>query len=398
MRVAVALGVAQTIAWACTYYLPAVIAAEVAAELGRPLFEVVAAFSAALLVAGLTAPRIGRVIEVRGGRGVLAISAGVLALGLSLLGLLPGYGGWLLGWLVTGLGMAMGLYDAAFSSLGRLYGQGARRWITVVTLFAGFASTIGFPVGALLLPELGWRGLCLFYAALHLAVVLPLYLAFVPAMGEAAPAKPKPAALPEEAAAEAAWARRTFWLLAGFFTLRSIISSVFAVHLIVLLQALGLAVAAAVGIAAAVGAAQVGGRVLEFTLGSKTHPLTVARWGAVLLPAGALALLLAGPVAALPFALAYGTSNGILTISRGAVPLALFGAQGYAVRMGRLAMPILIAQSLAPTATAPLVEDLPAMAVFGLAGVVALVALACLWLVRPRAPVTPSRSPAPPPP
>ena len=380
MRVAIGLGVAQTIAWACTYYLPAVIAADVAAAHGTSRTWVVAAFSAGLLVSGLCAPWVGRAIDSRGGRGVLAASAAMIALGLALLGLLPGLWGWALGWLVLGLGMSMGLYDAAFATLGRLFGQQARRGITTVTLFAGFASTLGWPVGAVLLPLLGWRGLCLAYAALHLLVVLPIYLLAVPR--ELPPAAPARAARGDAPAA--AWARRAFLLLAVFFTLRASISAVFGVHLLDLLEALGIGVAAAVGIGASVGAAQVGGRVLEFTLGARAHPLTVARLGAMLLPAGVLALLLAGPVAALPFALAYGASNGILTISRGAVPLALFGAEGYAVLMGRLAMPILLAQALAPTLATPLVEVFPAPWIFALAGLMGLVALACLLRVAPR--------------
>jgi MFS family permease len=381
LRVAIALGVAQTIAWACTYYLPAVIAAEVAASHGVSRTLVVGAFSAALLVAGLCSPRVGRRIEGHGGRGVLALSAVVIAAGLAMLGLLPGLWGWTLGWLVLGFGMAMGLYEAAFATLGRYYGQAARRGITTVTLFAGFASTIGFPIGTALMPLLGWRGLCLLYAVVLLLVVLPTYWLAVPPGVPPAPDKPRTVA---GSAPALAWARRAFLLLAIFFTLRSSISAVFAVHLIVLMEGLGLALAVAVGAASLVGAAQVGGRLVEFTLGSRIHPLTVARAGAVLLPAGVLALLLAGPVAALPFALAYGASNGILTISRGAVPLALFGAEGYAVLMGRLAMPILVTQAVAPTLATPLVEAMPAMAVFGLAGALALVALGCLWLVVPR--------------
>jgi MFS family permease len=385
--VAAALGVAQTIAWACTYYLPAVIAGPVASEFEVPLALVVGAFSAALLVAGVAAPRIGRAIEARGGRGVLALSAPVLAAGLALMGLLPGLAGWVLAWLVTGLGMAMGLYDAAFSTLGRLYGGSARRAITIVTLFAGFASTLAFPAGAVLLPELGWRGLCLLYAALQLAVVLPLYLACVPRAAATALAP----ALSETVADEAAL-RGAFRWLALFFTLRTVISAIFAVHLILLLQGLGLTLGAAVGVAAAVGAAQVGGRLMEFTLGARAHPMTVARAGAALLPLGLVGLQ-AGPAmglltlsaAALLFALAYGTSNGILTISRGALPLALFGPQGYAVRMGRLARPNLVAGALAPALAAPLVEHLPAALTFALAGCLASLALAALWAVRPPA-------------
>jgi len=381
LRVAIALGVAQTIAWGCTYYLPAVIAAEVAASHGVSRTLVVGAFSAALLVAGLCSPRVGRRIEGHGGRGVLAVSALVIAAGLGMLGLLPGLLGWVFGWLVLGFGMAMGLYEAAFATLGRYYGQTARRGITTVTLFAGFASTIGFPVGAVLMPLLGWRGLCVLYAGVMLLVVLPIYWLAVPSGVPPAPDKPKPVG---GTAPALAWAKRAFLLLAIFFTLRASISAVFAVHLIVLMEGLGLALAVAVGAASLVGAAQVGGRLLEFTLGSRTHPLTVARAGAVLLPAGVAALLLAGPVAALPFALAYGASNGILTISRGSVPLALFGAEGYAVLMGRLAMPILLSQAVAPTLATPLVESLTAMQVFGIAGLMSVIALASLFAVRRR--------------
>lgn len=380
LRVAIGLGIAQTIAWACTYYLPAVIAVAVAEEHGVSRTLVVGAFSAALLVAGFCSPRVGRMIEAGHGRRILAISALIIALGLALLGLLPGLWGWTLGWLVLGIGMAMGLYEAAFATMGRIFGQQARRGITTITLFAGFASTIGFPIGAALMPGMGWRNLCLLYAAVHVLVVLPIYWFMVPPGVPAATtgAKPRPDA------AALAWARRAFLLLAAFFILRSTISAVFGVHLIVLLEALGLTLAVAVGIAAAVGAAQVGGRLMEFTLGGGTHPLTVAKLGATLLPAGVLALLLLGPVAALPFALAYGASNGILTISRGTVPLALFGAEGYAVLMGRMAMPVLVSQALAPTLATPLVEGLPALAVFGLAGLMAVVALGCLMLVAPR--------------
>jgi hypothetical protein len=122
--------------------------------------------------------------------------------------------------------------------------------------------------------------------------------------------------------------------------------------------------------------------VLEFTLGAKRHPLEVARAGAALLPLGAAALLLAGPAAALPFALLYGVSNGILTISRGALPLAVFGPQGYATLMGKLAMPALLVQAVTPTLAAPLVEGFPAEVGFALAGGCAAVALGCLMVVR----------------
>jgi MFS family permease len=387
--VAAMLGVAQTLAWATTYYLPALVAPVVMADLDADPALVYGAFSLALLISGLAAPQVGRFIERLGGRPVLIVSSAIIATGLVLLGMLPGLAGWFAGWVVLGLGMALGLYEAAFATLGVLYGRSARRAITVVTLFAGFASTVGWPMTAALLPMVGWRGTCLIYAAVNLVLVLPIYLllprAAVPAEANAATAAPEAV----EAPLPAAWVRRSFLLLATFFTLRAIISATLSVHLIVVLGGLGLSVGAAVAAAALMGPSQVGGRLLEFTLGKAAHPLTAARLGGALLPAGALLLVLAGPVAAVPFVLLYGASNGIMTISRGAVPLALFGPRGYPVLMGKLAMPILLAQAAAPAVTAPLVANLPAATVLGLAGLLAAAALGCLVPLRAAPP--PSR-------
>src|SRR6185369_13023245 len=83
-------------------------------------------------------------------------------------------------WLIVGLGMGAGLYDAAFSTLGRLYGREARSAITTLTLFGGFASTVCWPLSAFLLSSVGWRGTCLAYAAIQLCLSLPLYLFLVP--------------------------------------------------------------------------------------------------------------------------------------------------------------------------------------------------------------------------
>lgn len=387
--VAAMLGIAQTLAWATTYYLPALVAPVVMVDLDADPALVYGAFSLALLISGLAAPQVGRFIERLGGRPVLIVSSAIIAAGLVLLGMLPGLAGWFAGWVVLGLGMALGLYEAAFATLGVLYGRSARRAITVVTLFAGFASTVGWPMTAALLPMVGWRGTCLTYAAVNLVLVLPIYLllprAAPPAEANAATAGPEAA----EAPLPAAWVRRSFLLLATFFTLRAVISATLSVHLIVVLGGLGLSVGAAVAAAALMGPSQVGGRLLEFTLGKAAHPLTAARLGGALLPAGALLLVLAGPVAAVPFVLLYGASNGIMTISRGAVPLALFGPRGYPVLMGKLAMPILLAQAAAPAVTAPLVANLPAATVLGLAGVLAAVALACLMPLRAAPPSRP---------
>ena len=84
----------------------------------------------------------------------------------------------------------------------------------------------------------------------------------------------------------------------------------------------------------------------------------------------------------LGFAVLYGMSNGILTISRGVLPMYLFGAHGYATRLGKLALPQLVAQSLSPTLVAPLVATWPASSIFLWIGILAAVALLCLIPLR----------------
>jgi len=162
------LGVTQIFAWGSSYYLPAVLAKPIAADTGWSLSWVVGGLSLGLLVAGLVSPWVGRAIARSGGRPVLALSAGLLAAGLSALALAHSLPAFLIAWLLVGLGMGAGLYDPAFATLGRLYGHGGRSAITTLTLFGGFASTVCWPLSAFLDAHLGWRGACLVYAGFQL--------------------------------------------------------------------------------------------------------------------------------------------------------------------------------------------------------------------------------------
>ena len=174
------LGVTQIFAWGSSYYLPAVLAKPIAADTGWSLSWVVGGLSLGLLIAGLVSPWVGRAIARRGGRPVLAVSAGLLAAGLSALALAHSLPAFLTAWLLVGLGMGAGLYDPAFATLGRLYGHGGRSAITTLTLFGGFASTVCWPLSAFLDAHLGWRGVCLVYAGFQLAVALPAYVFVLP--------------------------------------------------------------------------------------------------------------------------------------------------------------------------------------------------------------------------
>jgi predicted MFS family arabinose efflux permease len=342
-----AIGIAQILAWGSSYYLTAVLAGPVSKDTGWPLSWIVGGLSLGLLVSGLVSPRIGHLIDRRGGRPVLAASAVLLAIGLLGLGLAPTLPVFVGSWVIIGLGMGAGLYDPAFSTLGRLYGDTARSAITQVTLFGGFASTVCWPLSAFLVERIGWRGACLSYAAIHVAVVLPLYLFGLPKESKRVTSVP----MSSPVAPQGHIARKqrvAFVLLAGGFTLASVIMTVISVHLLTLLQSRGVALAAAVGFGALIGPSQVGARILEMAFGRKTHPVWSLLASAVLVAIG-LAMLVGAPGVAAAGIVLYGAGSGIRSIARGTVPLALFGREGYAILMGRIAMPTLVAQAASPS-------------------------------------------------
>ena len=342
------LGSAQTLAWASSYYLPAMLATPMARDLGVGAPTVFAAFSLALLVSAALGPFAGRAIDRWGGRPVLIGSNVVFALGLAGLGLAPGPTAMFAAWLLLGVGMACGLYEAAFAALVRLHGQASRNLITGITLIAGFASTVGWPLSTLLEAQVGWRGACFAWAALHLLVGMPLNLALPRAAPLPPPAPVAAADVGADLEPERAGRRRAALILAFVFAVTWFVSTAMAAHLPRLLQAGGATLAAAVAIGALVGPAQVGGRLLEFGLLRHVHPLLSARLAALMHPVGAALLALLGaPLAAL-FAILHGAGNGILTIAKGTLPLVLFGAHGYGLRQGLLMVPARVAQASAP--------------------------------------------------
>lgn len=347
-----ALGVVQILAWGSSYYLPAVLAAPIANDTGWPLSWVVGALSIGLLTAGAMAPFVGRVIGERGGRQVLAAAAMLLAAGQIILGLSPNLPVFILGWMVIGAGMAAGLYDAAFSTLGRLYGGTARSAITVLTLWGGFASTVCWPLSAYMVAQFGWRETCFAYAAIQLFVSLPLILTMVPAaVTDISRSTKKTSAGIQLTGGD----RSMFLLLAGLLVIGGAIGAIVGVQLLTLLQAQGITMLAAVALGALVGPAQVGGRVIEMAGKGKHHPLWTMT-AAVILVAVGLGLLAFGLGPLSMAILLYGAGNGVFSIARGTVPLALFGADRYAPIIGRLARPSLIAQALAPAASAWILE------------------------------------------
>jgi predicted MFS family arabinose efflux permease len=349
-----ALGVTQILAWGSSYYLPAVLAKPIADDTGWPLTWVVGGLSLGLLVAGLASPLVGRRIHRYGGRPVLIASAVLLAIGQIGLASAPTLPLFIAAWMLIGLGMSAGLYDAAFSTLGRTYGQEARQHITTLTLFGGFASTICWPLSAFFLQELGWRGTCVAYAAIQLLFSLTVYLLALPREQQHGSDDPQPDDK-TQAAGKARHLTLIFALLATTITIGSMLSTVMSVHLLTMLQARDITLAAAVALGAIVGPSQVGARFIEMLIAKYHHPIwtKVASVSFVALGLGLLWAHL--PLTALTLVF-YGAGIGLESIARATLPLVLFGADNYAPIMGKLARPSLIAQAAAPSIGASLVQ------------------------------------------
>ena len=381
LPIILALGTTQTLAWASSYYLPAILADPIGRDLGVSSNWIFAAFSASLVIAAVIGPRVGRQIDLVGGRQVLSISNLTLAAGLALLGCAPSIPMLVMAWLLLGAGMGLGLYDAAFGALGRIYGDKARRPITGITLLAGFASTVGWPLTAWGLDTIGWRDTCLAWAAAHILIGLPLNFFMLPAVRDAktavaAAVKPR---IPID---------RTMILLAFAFAAAWSVTGAMAAHLPRILEAAGATTLQAVAAGALIGPAQVLARIVEASLLSRYHPLVSTRLACLAHPLGAAILALAGGGAAGVFAIFHGAGNGILTIARGTLPLAMFGPQNYGYRLGLIGAPARMAQAAAPLAFGLLIDSMGSRVLI-VSSALSLAALSALALLRPQRPATP---------
>ena len=343
LPIILALGTTQTLAWASSYYLPAILADPIARDLGVSSNWIFAAFSASLVISALLGPRVGRQIDLVGGRSVLSFSNLTLAAGLTLLGLTHSIPVLMVAWLLLGVGMGCGLYDAAFAALGRIHGDTARRSITGITLLAGFASTVGWPLTAFGLETIGWRNTCFAWAAAHMVIGLPLNFWMLPSVKEsrAAAATAVKPHVPID---------RTMILLAFTFSAAWTVTGAMAAHMPRILEAAGATTVQAVAAGALFGPAQVVARVIEASFLSRYHPLLSTRLACLTHPIGAAILAVGGGAASGAFAIFFGLGNGILTIARGTLPLTIFGPQNYGYRLGLIGAPARMAQAIAPLA------------------------------------------------
>jgi MFS family permease len=382
--VVTALGTSTTLVWASSYYLPAILADSIASGTGVSATWVFGAFSASLLIAALAGPFVGRAIDRRGGRGVLALSNVVLATGLVSLALARGPIGLFGAWAILGVGMALGLYDAGFAALTAIYGDEARGPITGITLFAGFSSTISWPLSTILNDAVGWRETCLAWAALNLLIGLPLNRFVLPIRVHPVSHREESDGRidREQSDGRIGWKPyREMLLLAFAFAAGWFVTAAMAAHLPTLLQRAGLTQLQAVAAGALFGPAQVAARFAELAALRKIHPLVSSRIAASLHPIGAVILAVGGPPAAVVFVLLHGAGNGLLTIAQGTVPLAIFGPHGYGTRTGLLGAPARVAQAFAPLLFG-LLMDRMGLSVLFVSASLYIAALAALLCVR----------------
>lgn len=366
-----ALGIAQLVSWGTLFYAIGVLGPAMRSDLGVSELFLFGAFTAGLLVSGTLSPLVGRWVDKRGGRFVLALGSALAATAMALLAMASHSAILVLGWMTAGAAMAACLYDPAFATLSQHAGSRYRKAVTAITIWGGLASTVFWPLSHVLMDAWGWRATFGIYAGLHLFLCLPIHLLFVPRRVRVAHA--------DEAVSEAEVSHppegaRLHWLTAGF-AIASFVSAVVAVHVVNLLVAGGLTQAQAVMLAMLIGPMQVAGRIAEFGFAARVGAagLGHAALGLMFLAVAALLAVDGFGVAAVLFVTAYGCGNGIFTIVRGTAPAELFGRQGLGAVLGYLARAGLYSRALAPA-------SFSGMLAIGLTRNAALAALAAFAL------------------
>ena len=386
-RAVLVLGVTQILAWGFLWYPPVLTIPLIAAERGWSLSFAMAGLSAGLISGGLCAPTVGRSIDRFGGHVVMTMGSLAGATGLVILTMVSHPVGYFATWMFLGGAMAASLYDSAFATLGRIFGAQARRPITLLTFAGGFASTVGWPSTQFLVDQVGWRGAYLTFAALLAFVAAPLHAFVLPRTRAEFPAVATREGAHSASAVTPASTLPLLLLVCIAFAAYAFITSGLSAHMLSIMARGGIDATTAVAIGALFGPFQVFSRLGEFSLGGRMHPLAIARFAVVLVLA-AFALWLAGGISAataVAFVVLFGMSNGLITIARGTVPLALFGPVGYGRTIGRIAGGALAMQSIAPVALAFAIERQGNRGALVMLALFAATALASFVLVSRRA-------------
>ncbi|MFJ1312143.1 arsenite efflux MFS transporter ArsK [Rhizobium sp. NFACC06-2] len=378
-----ALGITQIIGYGTLYYSFSILAPQIAADLSISLEQVFAVFSLSLFVGGLCAPVIGRQMDKIGAATVLTIGSALSALTLIICAWSPSVAIFAVGIVLLEVSSGMVQYQAAFAALVENDPKSASRNITYLTLIGGFASTIFWPISVALLDVITWREIYLLFAALNLALCMPLHF-WIMRQGKAIKTNGVQQAREHVVGAIPVEKRRKAMLIVSVafailgFTLASILA-----HMVPMLDTLGLGTTAVV-IGALFGPAQVMSRLINMVFGSRLSPPMLAVISAALMVGGIVVLGITGNSlpGAVAFAICLGLGSGINSIAQGSLPLYLFGSEGYGAVTGKMAAARLAAGAAAPFAFAAMMErfgistSLFLSAALGAIGVIAFLSVA----------------------
>jgi len=384
------LGVGQIINWGVLYYTLALIGPHIVRETGWSEGFVYSGFAVATIATGLFGPLSGQMIDRLGGSPVMLTGTFIGATGMALMALSWQWPVYLLAWTIMGVGMSACLYDSTFAAIARFAGSTTRKSISLVTLIAGFASTVSWPATSALLIHFNWREVVMFDAVLMVAISMPaIYFGLKnsDSIGLTLKANPSVAHHQASGLTSPILSEQNFpaamMLFAVVLTALGFVANALSVHIITLFQSLGIDAGSALLAGALIGPAQVGARVLELAFGRKLSAMGLGILPVVLMPIGFIIPLALGtnPAVAVLFGLVYGASNGLATIARGVVPYALFGPSGYGRRLGLISAPALIVKAAAPAIFATILAAYgPFIAILFVLGVSLLATLAMMGL------------------
>lgn len=379
------LAITQIVGWGTTYWMPALLAEPLKRDIGLSPEIAFGGITVMLMVSATIGPRCGKLIDRYGSRWPMVAGSCLFAIALTLMALASGPKSYLAAWIFIGLGTPIALTQAAAAALAQRTGSKARQAIGLLMLMGGLSTTVFWPLAAVLDGLVGWRGVCLAFAAINLFICAPIHAIFVRDARA-----PDGAALATRRAEDAPLStgerRVAFVLMVTAFSLTGFITWGLPLQIVEIVKSAGHPAAFAVFVGTLMGPAQVLARLAEMTFGRSLGILTVGVISVAMLPLTLLLPLFGPPTQgmAIGFVVGYGMAAGAMTIVRSVAPLALFGREAYATMIGWLGLPQNMVFAVAPMAFAFVMRQWGTEAALAMALAAALAALAAMLVLHRR--------------
>lgn len=334
-----------------------------------------------LAMAALIAPS-GRVLD-RGYGPVMMVAGPILAaLCLVGLGMAQGLWQWNVLWIILGVAQAGCVYETCFAILTRRLGQDARGAITRVTLIAGFASTLAFPLGHWLGIDYGGQGgLIAFAGIVALASILNFAAFRLLRHGHPVPeTHPAPKNL-----LSGVFAKPVFWAIMAIFTVLGLNHAMLLTYILVLFDHQGATVQMATIAAACIGPSQVLARLIMLRGDARISNGTATLWALGAIMMAAVLLFWAGiaPQLIFAFALFQGAGAGLLSILRPLLISDHLGRGGFGAISGAVSVGPILAAAAAPAVGAGLLAWWGAAMIFATALALAMIGLVLgIWVLQ----------------